>query len=108
MFESLVTEDTVESHVYRKARRVTTALTASDYRAWRDGYCPDDLGQWFAQNISEGYDLYSYQRFLYQIFWKHHCGDERCDPVIRAAVTQATLVSTIDWCNTDYRVDVGD
>lgn len=96
----------IETHVYRRARRVTAALTASSFFAWRDGFATEDIREWFDKVVPEGYDIYSYQQILYLMFWRYACGEEACNNTVRAAVNHATMISTIDWCNIDYNVDV--
>lgn len=84
MFEALQPPDTVQSHVYRKARTVTAAVTASDFFAWKDGYATPELDKWLSDHIPANYDVYSYQRIFYQMFWRVSCGEEKTNPAIRA------------------------
>lgn len=62
--------------------------------------------EWFTANVPPNYNLEDYQQYLYRIFWGSTCGEEACEPISRAAVNNAVKISTIDWCNTDYQVDV--
>ncbi|APG78838.1 RNA-dependent RNA polymerase [Wenling crustacean virus 12] len=106
MFED-ITQPSISTHVYRRARRVTAAITASNYFSWKEGYATEDVAKWFDRVIPDNYDILSYQRNLYQMFWRHPCGEEPCSNIVRSAVNQATLISTVDWCNINYEIDVG-
>lgn len=103
MFEEFKYSDPPQKEfVYRRQKRVTTAITLSHLEAWEEDLAPEELRDFFSrrkipQDGSAHTQSRNYAQVLYQVFWKKYNYPVEVDKRILKAATDVTNLGSLNW-----------